>query len=176
MPYIDQDKLAEIFTELDNEKNANNDLREALRRSKMESHGKYGVNISWIFLFIAIGVSIFLLINSSNKTSKLEENNQRLQREISVLEKGVRGIQNNLDTLTVYSVQIGAFKEKGMPLFSENLINFRVYPTQDFNAYSLGNFYTQEEAEEFLTFLKDLGFNDSWVLAFKNGERILLDE
>ena len=60
-------------------------------------------------------------------------------------------------------------------LFSENFVNFRAHPLKEFNAYSLGNFSTEEEAEAFRQELIALGLPDVWVTAYQNGKRILID-
>ena len=60
-------------------------------------------------------------------------------------------------------------------LFSDHFVNFRAYPLQNFNAYSLGNFATEEEAVVFRQELLKLGLTDLWVTAYQSGERILLD-
>ena len=55
-------------------------------------------------------------------------------------------------------------------------VNFKAYPLQDFNAYSLGNFATEEEAEAFRQELIKLGLTDLWITSYKSGERILLNK
>ena len=60
-------------------------------------------------------------------------------------------------------------------LFSDHFVNFRAYPLQEFNAFSLGNFATEEEAKAFRQELIKLGLTDLWVISYQSGERILLD-
>jgi hypothetical protein len=60
-------------------------------------------------------------------------------------------------------------------LFSDHFVNFRAYPLQEFNAFSLGNFATEAEAEAFRQELLKLGLTDLWVTSYQSGERILLD-
>ena len=61
-------------------------------------------------------------------------------------------------------------------MFSDNFVNFRAYPLLDFNAYSLGNFSTEAEAEAFRQELIKLGLKDLWVTSYQSGERILLNK
>ena len=60
-------------------------------------------------------------------------------------------------------------------LFSEHFVNFRGHPMKEYNAYSLGNFSSEKEAEAFRQELIALGLSDVWVTSYQNGKRILID-
>jgi hypothetical protein len=101
---------------------------------------------------------------------------KQLELENSILGGQTTDVQKVLSDSIVYTVQFIASEKEGVMLFSENFLNFRAHPLQVFNAYSLGDFSTKEEAEAFRKELLNLGLMDLWVTSYRSGERILLND
>ena len=77
----------------------------------------------------------------------------------------------------VYSVQIGAFVGKDLTRFKSNLTNsIRQDSYGGINQISVGLFTKYNQAVEFLTVVQDMGFNDAFIMALKNGRRVNLQE
>ena len=201
MPYIEQDKLSEIFTQLEKEKKITTFLQEEHEKNKilLLKKGRYKKFKSWFFtlLLFFILVQFFWLVTFEKVSvpffhslkykknfvdSKIIElgnlilENEQLKRENAILGGATEDIQGILEPYLVYSVQIGAFSHQKIPLISNNLVNFRIYPLHNFNAYSLGNFSTRSEAEFFVEILNDIGFDDAWIVSYQSGKRVLEKE
>ncbi len=73
-------------------------------------------------------------------------------------------------------MQIAATKNDPFLLFSKDLVNFKKTKSKEYNRYSLGNFKTKEEAEDFKKEIIKLGIKDAWVVAYENDKRIILNE
>ena len=105
----------------------------------------------------------------------LLERIQQLELENKILGGTTKAIQENLEDEKVFTVQIMASSNKDIMLFSEHFVNFRAHPLKNFNAYSLGNFSSEAEAEAFRQELISFGLSDVWVTSYQNGKRILID-
>lgn len=77
----------------------------------------------------------------------------------------------------VYKVQIGAFKNKDLSKYFANNKNFSGEVDADgTKKYTLGAFPTYWEADNFKKYLREMGVNDAWVVAYKDGKRIELKD
>lgn len=76
---------------------------------------------------------------------------------------------------TIYAVQIAAFADRAISLYSENLIQFKENQVDNYYKYALGAFETLEEAQQFRKELIKLGFRDAFIASYKNGERLQIE-
>ena len=83
--------------------------------------------------------------------------------------------QESIGSTTVYAVQIGAFVNNDIGLYSESFTQFNEFKADDFYIYSLGALETLEEAQQFRESVVNLGFNDAFVTSYQNGERIPIE-
>ncbi len=81
-----------------------------------------------------------------------------------------------MESIRIYSVQIAATTDESWLLFSDNFVNFRVHEVGELNAYSIGSFATEDEANVFRDKIIDMGIKDAWVVAYENGKRIILHQ
>lgn len=80
-----------------------------------------------------------------------------------------RGTQKDL----VYKVQIGSFKKFDITKYFNNHQNFSGEIDDDGNMkYTLGAFPEYWEADKFKKFLREMGVNGAWVVAYKQGKRV----
>ena len=178
MPFIDEDQLAALYKEVDQEKKAAAFFQNLQQENKAKL---LRYDIYRLGFFIALAILIlcgiyFFSFNSTEDDSAIISRIEQLELENKILGGSSKEIQENLKKFTVYTVQFTASANSDILLFSDNFVNFKAYPLQDFNAYSLGNFATEEEAEAFRQELIKLGLTDLWITSYKSGERILLNK
>ena len=95
---------------------------------------------------------------------------QNFEEDLALLE------ETSLLDQEVYAVQVGAFEQKDLGLYSESFVNFREIRKEGFNKYALGNFESLEEAKIFRKELVDLGIKDAFIGFYQNGERQHIEE
>ncbi len=115
-----------------------------------------------------------------SKINELKETIQNLSMNQEIQADGGTATQvSKTGTLTgqiIYAVQIGAFEDKNLSLYSENFVNFKEIKSEGFNKYALGNFETLNEAKEFRRELVRLGFSNAFIGSYQNGQRIKIEE
>lgn len=84
--------------------------------------------------------------------------------------------QQSIGDLTIYAVQIGAFKNNDIELYSDSFTQFKEFEEAGFYKYSLGAFETLEEAQDLRKKVIGLGFSDAFVASYVNGERQAIEE
>ena len=180
MPFIDDEQLAALYKEVDQEKKASAFFQDLHQKNKQRLSRLKLYQYSAIISFVLFLVSLVYFFSSTDatevvKNTTLKERIAQLERENQLLGGEAEDLQQRLKTEKVFTVQIMASSNDEILLFSENFVNFRAHPLREFNAYSLGNFSTEEEAEAFRQELIALGLPDVWVTAYQNGKRILID-
>lgn len=178
MPFIDDEQLAALYKELDQEKKASAFFQNLHQENKAKLLRYHFYRLGF-FMALAIlilsGIYFFIFSGTEDDSATLSRIEQ-LELENKILGGSTKQLQENLKTITVFTVQFMASTNSDILLFSDKFVNFRAYPLQDFNAYSLGNFATEEEAEAFRQELIKLGLTDLWVTSYQSGERILLNK
>ena len=177
MPFIDEDQLAALYKEVDQEKKAAAFFQGLLQenKAKLLRYTIYRIGFFVVLAILVLGGIYFFGFSGAEDDSATLSRIEQLELENKILGGSTREIQESLKAVTVYTVQFMASSNSDILLFSDNFVNFRAYPLQDFNAYSLGNFATEDEAEAFRQELIKLGLTDVWVTSYKAGERILLN-
>lgn len=178
MPLIDEDKLAALYKEVDQEKKAAAFFQNLHQKNKAKllRYTLYRLGFFIALAILVLGGIYWMGFSTTENDCESLSRIEQLELENKILGGSTKEIQENLKTLTVYTVEFMGSKNSDILLFSDNFVNFRTYPLQEFNAYSLGNFATEEEAEAFRQELIKLGLTDIWVTSYKSGERILLNK
>ena len=181
MPFVDDDQLATLYKEIEQEKKAatyfqklHQKNKQALKLLKLYRYG----SVLLLFVLFVSGGYIFWsqqASETSNEMSDLLDRIEQLELENDILGGGSTNIQERLKKEKVFTVQFMASSNKDIMLFSEYFVNFRGHPMKEYNAYSLGNFSSEDEAEAFRQELITLGLSDVWVTSYQNGKRILID-
>ena len=180
MPFIDDEQLSNLYKEVDQEKKASAFFQDLHQKNKQRLSRLKLYQYSAILSFVLFLPSLVYFLSSADAAevltdTTLTERIAQLERENQLLGGEAEDLQEQLKTEKVFTVQIMASSDDDILLFSENFVNFRAHPLKEFNAYSLGNFSTEEEAEAFRQELIALGLPDVWVTAYQNGKRILID-
>lgn len=186
MPFIDDDKLAALYKEIDQEKKSAAFFQSLHLQNKARLGHLRFYKRSFLIALMLIGAffihGIFDASNTPSVTVSRQENEillkkiEQLTLENKILGGSTENIQSALKEVMVYTVQIKALSNKDIMLFSNHFVNFRAHSLIDFNAYSLGNFSTEQEAEAFRQELIKIGLTDVWVTAYKSDKRILLNK
>ncbi len=111
-----------------------------------------------------------------NKVSELEGTLQNLSMNQELDSENTGESAGSIEDELVYAVQIGAFEEKNLSMFSDNFVNFKEIKSEGYNKYALGNFETLAEAKRFRRELVKLGFRNAFIGSYQNGKRIKIEE
>ena len=176
MPFIEGEKLAKLYKEIEDERNASSYFKTLYQstRKKIAYVKVYAVGF-YIFLPTVIVLRILFLsdaspIDQSQEQSLLEATHAtvNIHEEHDMLD-----IKSLMEDIRIFSVQIAASRDESWLLFSENFVNFRVHEVGELNPYSIGSFATEDEANFFRDKIIDMGIKDAWVVAYEDGERII---
>ncbi|AXT56582.1 SPOR domain-containing protein [Aquimarina sp. MMG015] len=203
MPYISDDELLDFQVQIDNakeEKRATNYTHTKALREEQENSRKFKIATIILGIIALLGVAgtiYFMKFNTpdnliakseskaksdilKNKIAELEETikNLSMDQEINAANSntGEQQEKASLQGELVYAVQIGAFEEKDLSLYSDKFVNFKQIKAGSFNKYALGNFASLAEAKKFRRELVGLGFRGAFIASYQNGKRIKIEE
>ena len=123
-------------------------------------------------------------LNKENTDSAEEKENNRAETLIEkdiIKGDGIKlkkedNIKSNRVNSTVYRIQIGAFKNKLSEEVFEGLDNIMLFNGKDgYVRYMAGAFSNYENAINYMNEMRVRGFEDAFVVTYKNGERIGLE-
>ncbi len=197
MPFIEESDLLELHKDIDKAQIINERLldqikfkNKELKKSKIQRNVLAG--ITGLFLIGTLAITSFtaglstkngfekqsnLLVSiDSLDAIKTRIDNLKEQNEELSLVKEFYLAKNFLEKEKVYSVQVKSFVENNITLASEALTNTMFVKTNPFYSYSLGNFETLKEAQNFRKQLVALGFEDAFVASYKEGKRIQIED
>lgn len=199
MPFITDEELQDFKDQIEKAEEAkrtSNYMREKAIKDEQENSRKFKIATIILGIVALLGVAgtvYFMNFSTpSNMISQKDHNDQKsiLEGKITELEETIQNLSMNqeinandsgesagsLDGELVYAVQIGAFEEKNLSMYSENFVNFREIKSGGFNKYALGNFETLNEAKKFRRELVKLGFRNAFIASYQNGKRLKIEE
>jgi hypothetical protein len=74
----------------------------------------------------------------------------------------------------VFKVQIGAYRE--ITLSEDNSPEFGSETVGDVNKYTIGVFTDYWKADTFKKYIREMGVKDAWIVAYKDGRRVNIEE
>lgn len=196
MPFIEESDLLELHKDIDKAQIINERLLDqikfkdkALKKSKLQRNVFAGFTA--VFLVGALVITSFtaglstskgyegtdhvlVSIDSLDGVKARIDNLKKRNEELSLVKEFYLA-KNFLEKEKIYSVQVKSFVENNVALASEALTNTIFVKTNDFYTYSLGNFETLKEAQDFRKQLVDIGFEDAFVASYKDGKRIKIE-
>ena len=179
MPFIEGEKLAKLYKEIDDERNASSYSRTLYQSTKKKIAYVKVYAVGFYILLLTVIVLGILFLSDAPPIDQSQEQPllEATDATVSIHEKyDVHDIKSLVEGIWIYSVQIAASRDESWLLFSENFINFRVHEVGELNAYSIGSFATEDEANVFRDKIIDMGVKDAWVVAYENDERIILHQ
>ncbi len=193
MPYITEEELQKHSKQVTDLKGQVTTIEELKGMSEKEhlntierikkSTKKFKISTVVLGLLALLGIGgSFYFMNSGLSTSNtvsVEDHEAEvgiLQEKVARMEENSAYLDSSLDEIETYAVQIGAFEQKDLSLYSENFVNFKEIRKEEYNKYALGNFESFEDAKLFRQELVDLGFTDAFIGAYQNGERLRIEK
>ncbi|KAA1242631.1 SPOR domain-containing protein [Aquimarina sp. RZ0] len=202
MPYISDEELLDFQVQIDEakeQKRVTNFTHTKALRNEQENTRKFRIATIILGIVSLLGVAgaIYLAyFNNQDSMITKKESDRKvtiLKNEIVELEETIKKMameqeiktpsetdtsrnKSSLKDELVYAVQIGAFKEKDLSLYSDNFVNFKEIKSDNFNKYALGNFSSLSEAKNFRRELVRLGFKGAFIASYQNGERQKIEE
>jgi hypothetical protein len=196
MPFIEESDLLELHKDVDKAQTINERLLDQIKLKNREIRKKRFqrnalAGITGLFLIVVLTVFSFtagrsvsnnfespsnLLVSiDSLDAIKSRIDNLRQQNEELSLVKEFYLAKEFLRKEKIYSVQVKSFVDNNVTLASEALTNTMFVKANPFYSYSLGNFETLREAQNFREQLVDIGFKDAFVASYKNGKRVRIE-
>ncbi|RZS92164.1 SPOR domain-containing protein [Aquimarina brevivitae] len=198
MPYLSEEELDELNKKIENseekERITQFEHTKALREEKEKGEKfKIATIILGIVALLGVAGTVYFMNFSTpagmisskehkKKVAKLEKKIEEQTQNINELNTALDANANNpvksgsLNDKVVYAVQIGAFEDKDLSMYSDSFVNFKEIKSGGFNKYAVGNFETLEEAKRFRKEMVSLGFRNAFIASYQNGQRIKIEE
>ncbi len=204
MPFITDEELLDFKTQIElaeEEKKTSDTIFKRKIEDEKESTRKFKIATILLGIIALLGIAgsvYFMNFNTpTNMITKKKAKKEReaLETKIAELESSVQSLSmdqevaasgtdattdtasgTSVDDVKVYAVQIGAFEEKNLSLYSDKFMNFREIKQGNLNKYALGNFATLSEAKKFRRELVKLGFSSAFIASYLNGKRQQIEE
>lgn len=111
-----------------------------------------------------------VFINNTTEAVPLDTCPEPFQIDTTSLEeiKHTKGI--------LFCIQIGAYTGIDLEKYKSNLVSIQQDSYEGINQFTLGRFTDYNEAVEFLSIIQQMGFTDAFIMSFKNGRRIQIQE
>lgn len=196
MPFIEESDLLDLHKDIDKAQIINDRLldqikykNKELKRNKIQRNvfgGIAGLLTLFILAFTSFSAglsssrfntnnnNLLVSIDSLDAVKSRIDNLKRQNEELSLVKEFYLAKQF-LEKETIYSVQVKSFVDNNVTLASEALTNTLFVKTNPYYSYSLGNFETLKEAQDFRKQLVSLGFNDAFVASYKDGKRLKIE-
>lgn len=198
MPFIEESDLLDLHKDIDKAQIINERLldqikykNKELKRSKIQRNvfgGIAGLLTLFILAFTSFSAglssgrfnagssnnNLLVSIDSLEAVKSRIDNLKRQNEELSLVKEFYLAKQF-LEKETIYSVQVKSFVDNNVTLASEALTNTLFVKANPYYSYSLGNFETLKEAQDFRKQLVDLGFKDAFVASYKDGKRLKIE-
>ncbi len=201
MPFVEEHDLLQLHKDIDKAQANNDRLLEQIKYKNKElrktnrQRNLLGVITTLFLILTVVLVSFSFGVNSAVKELKFQPDQQTVLVSIDSLD-AIKGrlsklqvekeemdvlknfylAKNFLEGGKIYAVQVTAFTENNIPLVSTKFSNSRFVKNNPFYTYSLGNFETLKEAQEFRYELVRMGFEDAFVASYKNGKRVQIED
>jgi len=195
MPFIDENDLLDLHKDVEKSQIINERLLDQIKFKnkdlrKLKIQRNIFIGITALFLVGTLAITSFtagLSSSTSNQNNllvsidsldaiKTRIDNLKLQNQELSLVKEFYLAKQFLEKEKVYSVQVQTFVDNNVTLASEALTNTIFVKTNPFYAYSLGTFETLEEAQKFRKQLVSIGFEDSFVASYQDGQRVKIED
>ena len=164
MPFIEGEKQAKLYKEIDDERNVSFYFRKLYQSSKKKiTYVKvYAVGFYILLLTVIVLGIIFLSDAPPIDQSQEQPHSEVTDATVDIQEKhDVHDIKSLMEGIRIYSVQIVANNDESWLLFSEKFVNFGLHEEGELNAYSIGSFATDDEANVFRDKIIDMRIKDA---------------
>lgn len=108
--------------------------------------------------------------------SAMEMQLTSLKFEMDKMGKNMTDLSGETSEGIVYKLQIGAFEKVILSAEMDDPETVVVEGDDKVQKILLGNFKTYGKAKEFQKYLQDMGVRDAWIVSYKNGKRVPIEE
>jgi hypothetical protein len=111
-----------------------------------------------------------VFINKTSEALSPDTTPESIQIDTTSLEeiKNTKGI--------LFCIQIGAYTGIDLGKYKRNLVSIQQDSYEGINQFTLGRFTDYNEAVDFLKIVQQMGFKDAFIMSFKDGRRIQIQE
>ncbi|NER13882.1 SPOR domain-containing protein [Leptobacterium flavescens] len=200
MPFIEEDNLLDLYKKIDKSEANNLRLQDQIfyKNKELSKNVKQRnvFGVVGLICIVACAIIISFSLGVKNTVDKLKATSEdkvvvpidsleSLKNSVRVLEEkneqlnAVRDFylaRNLLDGQKIFAVQISAIEQSHLSLLPLSLSNMQLVRNNGFFSFSLGIFETLQEAQNFRYELVKLGFEDVFVVSYKEGKRIQIEE
>lgn len=200
MPFIEEDNLLDLYKKIDRSEANNLRLQDQIFYKNREvSKGIKQRNIFGIIgliCIVACAIALSFSLGVKNAITNLKTTSEdKVTIPVDSLQSLRSGIQllqtkndelnsvrefylakNLLDGKKVYTIQMSAIEKSHLSLLPLSFSNMRLIKHNEYLSFSLGVFETLQEAQNFRYELVKLGYTDVFIVSFKEGKRIQIEE
>lgn len=118
---------------------------------------------------------------SGNEVAQLQADNQALRNQLTNMQSQLsvvtQQMQASSDDYGVwFRVQIGAYEDRRIDNSSGTTDQLSLEMKDDIQKIALGRFRNYDDAKKLQTQLKAVGLKDAWVVSYKDGMRVPIEE
>ena len=200
MPFIEEDNLLDLYKKID--KSEANNLRLQDQISYKNREVSKSVKQRNIFIITGVICAIICAIvisfslgvrntvnnlkaTSADKVTIPLDSIESLKNKARILTmqndqlNAVREFylaKNLLDGKKIYTIQLSAIEQSHLSLLPLSFSNIRLIKNNEYLSLSLGAFETIKEAQTFRYELVKIGFEEVFIISYKEGKRIQIEE
>ena len=200
MPFIEEDNLLDLYKKIDKSEASNLRLQDQISYKNREvtkslkQRNVFGIIGLICIVVSAIAVAFSLGVRntvnnlkstSADKVTVPLDSIQSMRDQIRILQNknealnAVRDFylaKNLLDGKKIYTVQLSAIEQSHLSLLPLSFSNMSLIKNHEYLSLSAGAFETLKEAQTFRYELVKLGFEEIFIISYKDGKRIQIEE
>ena len=112
--------------------------------------------------------------------ANLQQANNKLKNDLNAANASIQSLSTetppSFEHGIVFKVQIGAYKDLEMSDNMTNSDNLGTENSEDVQKIVLGQFRDFEKADRLKKHLRTMGVKDAWIVSYKDGARITIEE
>lgn len=119
----------------------------------------------------------------SEKTADLKDESYRLEQRLKSAKYSLQQVSQQdaacpeaMKDGVVFKVQLGAFEKIDLPDELDASVNMGIERDGDLNQYVIGQFRSYEKADRLKTELRNMGVEKAWIVPYRNGNRVPLED
>ncbi len=97
-------------------------------------------------------------------------------RGIADLQENTIDLSGEVEKGIVFKLQVGAFEKVKLPEGLDDAKNIDTEESVNIQKILLGKFWDYDKAKKFQGYLKEMGIEDAWIVSYKDGVRVPIEE
>ena len=191
MPHIEEEDLLALHGQIEREQQTNIRLLDQIHaKNKEYDRSVQSRNMAWVISGIIIVGSMVSIWYQARELEHMEHSFRSCHSRNSDLLQQYSGMVATADSLekinalflgriaedqVVYTVQVAALEKQKLPLRSGNTNYISGPGVKGLTTFSIGVYYSLEEAQILRNALVKMGFGDAFIASYKNGVRVRIE-